>query len=409
MVARKCDNAFTPFQCDLCWFRNLKKRDPLVISQADQRLLVFIRRTNLDVFWSRTKDTIDKSRLGLKRFVRESQNMGFEPTLEALGPWPVTDDWGFGLAIVTLNVPLQPWRNVDSYTQYDTIRRLASSYTDQFEASKKSAEETWVLKSEKGNSFFTQCPTRSEFFNRFKIGLRTRMGRVVMGDLAIDYKILHKIINRLKEELIHPDTTQEQRCWIACVGTFYTLCFTLALRGNEMLMLDLSELIRNLEAGRNDDIPHVVVPLLGRFKGEDFGRYHCLLAPAKSDSGFEPRQWLHWLVESKAAFSDTESYVLYQHPFNVELKEQLEWTKEVYPSLFTEDLDLERIKCSRSFRKGSTSRAQNVGLSQSLIDANNRWRAHERAKGSKPQLALRDYYSSVRLMSNKLLQYPQAI
>ena len=82
MIARKCDNAFTPFQCDQCWFRNSKKRDPLSISQADKRLLVFIRRTNLDVFWSRTKDTIDKSTLGLRRFVKDSQNLGFQPILE---------------------------------------------------------------------------------------------------------------------------------------------------------------------------------------------------------------------------------------------------------------------------------------------------------------------------------------
>ena len=166
-------------------------------------------------------------------------------------------------------------------------------------------------------------------------------------------------------------------------------------------MLDLMELRNNLEAGRNDDIPHVVVPLLGRFKGEDFGRHHCLLAPEKSNSGFQPRQWLEWLVQAKEAdgivkdpaFSNAEGFVLYQRPFNTELLEQLEWTKENYPSLFTEDLDLERIRSSRSFRKGSISRAQDLGLSQSIIDANNRWRAYEKAKGSKPQLALRDHYS----------------
>ena len=243
------------------------------------------------------------------------------------------------------------------------------------------------------------------------------MGREVKGGVAIDFKMLHKIINHLKEELFDQHTSQERRRWIANVGAFYTVCFTLALRGNEMLMLDLSELRKNLESGRNDDIPHVVVPLLGRFKGECFGRHHCLLAPEKSDSGFEPRQWLEWLVQAKVAediikgpaFSNTKGFVLYQRPFNTELLEQLEWTKETYPSLFTEDFDLERIRCSRSFRKGSTSRAQDLGLSQNIIDANNKWRAYEKASGSKPQLALRDYYSSVRLMSNKLLKYPQAM
>ena len=86
MIARKCDNAFTPFQCDYCWFRNLTKRDPILVSQADQRLLVFIRRANLDVFWSRTHDTVNKSRLGLRRIIGDSQQLGFQPTLRPLGP-----------------------------------------------------------------------------------------------------------------------------------------------------------------------------------------------------------------------------------------------------------------------------------------------------------------------------------
>ena len=109
------------------------------------------------------------------------------------------------------------------------------------------------------------------------------------------------------------------------------------------------------------------------------------------------------------AFSDKEGFALYQQPFNDELKEQLEWTKEAFPSLFSEDLDIDRVKCSRSFRKGSTSCAQDLGLSASIIDTNNRWRSREKARSSIPQLAIRDYYSSVRLMSNKLIQYPKAM
>lgn len=72
------------------------------------------------------------------------------------------------------------------------------------------------------------------------------------------------------------------------------------------------------------------------------------------------------------AFSNNEGFALYQQPFNDELQDQLEWCKETYSSLFPSDLDLNRIKCSRSLRKGSTSRAQNLGLSQTVIDANNR-------------------------------------
>ena len=368
MVARKCHNVFAPFQCDKCWFRNLTKRNPSLVSQAGLRLLAIIRRANLDLFWSRTAGTVDKSRLGIKRIVNESLALGFQPTLEPLEPWPVSDDWGFGIALVILETSLNPGRNASTHTQYDTVRKLASAYTNHFEASKRSAGETWALKSNKTHSFFTKCPTRSEFFRRFKEGLRARMGRDVKGDLAIDYRIVHKILKHLKSEMLNTQTNLEHRRWIAQAGAFYTTCFTLGLRGNEVLMLDLSELRKNLESGRQDELPHILVPLLGKFKGEDFARHHCLLAPAKSDSGFEPRQWLKWLVASKAskgifkgpAFCNTEGYVLYQMPFNNELKEQLECAKDMYPALFTADLDLNRIKCSRSFRKGSTSRAQDL-------------------------------------------------
>ena len=331
-MGRKCDNVFAPFQCDKCWFQNLKKRNPTINSQADDRLLVFIRRANLDMFWSRTAGTVSGSRLGIKRIIKESLLLGFQPSLEPLGPWPVRDDWGFGLALVTLRASLDPGRNAKTHTQYDTIRKLASSYTNHFEASQKANDKTWVLKAEKTNSFFTQCPTRSEFFTRFKEGIRSRMGRDVKGDLALDYRIVHKLLDHMKEEMLDTFSSLDRKRWIAMSGAFFTISFTLALRGNEALMLDLSELRKNILIGKEEDPPHVMIPLLGKFKGEDFKRHHCLLAPTKSDSGFEPRQWLEWLVDSRAAqvifkgpsFSNTEGFVLYQQPFNNELREQLE-------------------------------------------------------------------------------------
>ena len=50
LTARNGDNIYTPFQCDLCWFRNIMQRLPYANSQADKRLLVYIRRVSLDAF-----------------------------------------------------------------------------------------------------------------------------------------------------------------------------------------------------------------------------------------------------------------------------------------------------------------------------------------------------------------------
>lgn len=67
MHARRGDNLITPFQCDLCWFRNLQKRAPNPKSQSDSLLLAYIRRVNLDAFWSRSPKTVSGSLTGLKK------------------------------------------------------------------------------------------------------------------------------------------------------------------------------------------------------------------------------------------------------------------------------------------------------------------------------------------------------
>ena len=42
---------FLPFKCDICWFRNLKGRDPEKDKDRDKLLLITIRRVNLLGMW----------------------------------------------------------------------------------------------------------------------------------------------------------------------------------------------------------------------------------------------------------------------------------------------------------------------------------------------------------------------
>jgi len=46
--ARNCDNYICTFQCELCHFRNTQHRNPIGGSTLDQKLLVALRRANLD-------------------------------------------------------------------------------------------------------------------------------------------------------------------------------------------------------------------------------------------------------------------------------------------------------------------------------------------------------------------------
>ena len=80
------------------------------------------------------------------------------------------------------------------------------------------------------------------------------------------------------------------------------------------------------------------------------------------------------------------------------------------PTILDGDLDVrERVGISRSFRRGSTTEARNQGLSDSDIDAMNRWRSFEEAKGKRPGLKMRDHYAEKSNMLKTLLRYPSAV
>ena len=91
----------TPFQCDLCIFRNLYKRNPRQVL-SDEESLVVIRRMNIDSIWSREPSTIEKNISSLSRLILTCESSGFEPQLPKLGPFPVADNSGFAVAFSML-------------------------------------------------------------------------------------------------------------------------------------------------------------------------------------------------------------------------------------------------------------------------------------------------------------------
>ena len=52
------EHMITHFQCDLCHFQNMVKRNPNPKSHTDNILLTAIRRANIDAFWARERTTV---------------------------------------------------------------------------------------------------------------------------------------------------------------------------------------------------------------------------------------------------------------------------------------------------------------------------------------------------------------
>ena len=69
--ARNGDHLLTPFCSDTCVFRKIQDRNPLLSNKQDSELLAFIRRANLDSFWSRRPSTVAQNGGIVRRNIQE--------------------------------------------------------------------------------------------------------------------------------------------------------------------------------------------------------------------------------------------------------------------------------------------------------------------------------------------------
>ena len=109
LVARNGDNMIAPFQCDLCHFRNLVKRNP-VKSDEDLLLITCIRRENLDAFWAREEGTVSATRRDGCKLCKAGKEMGLISILPEMGPFPLEDTQGMSLVVSMLRRSLDKGR-----------------------------------------------------------------------------------------------------------------------------------------------------------------------------------------------------------------------------------------------------------------------------------------------------------
>ena len=121
-----------PFQCNLCWFRNLQKRDPNPISYKETLLLGHIRRVNLDIIWSRSRTTSYMS--AFRKANAASSSLGLTPKHFPQGPWPIDDKVGFQVAIEIVASSLKEGTTSKKYQQYDTVRTIRTVHQHLFES-----------------------------------------------------------------------------------------------------------------------------------------------------------------------------------------------------------------------------------------------------------------------------------
>jgi hypothetical protein len=124
--ARDGDDLMVSFECNLCIFWKLYKRGPEVGNQTDNFAMSYIRRINLDAFWSRARSTVESNAAKVMKGLKISEILGLLGPYLDPGPLPAHDHCWYEVALQIVVSSLGSGRYSAGHKQWDTIRRFRS-------------------------------------------------------------------------------------------------------------------------------------------------------------------------------------------------------------------------------------------------------------------------------------------
>ena len=419
LEGRPGDHFMLSFQCDLCHFRNIQRRDPVALSGSDAALMRNIRRANLDALWSREPTTVTQNRYQLDQFLKKGAVLGLrgEAVFAPFGPLPMSDRDGIASACCLLERSLDTGRN-ESKVQYDTVRKMRGSLHNQWRASIYVSDSSVAVRG-KGKLTTSNSPSDALWFERFMEGMHKRMGDLNVPDLAISIEVMVKLQDYLEEDYQALELAGQDAAKVIFPACFAILSFVGGLRGEETPLVDLESSLLNFERGRLDPKhPHVAVSLRGRFKTETGEMVHHKPLACVTQSGLKVELWFGRMLSWHTAHGNTRGPAFRNNrgkraspsSYAQVLMDVLARIQKHHPDLISDRVIVsEEFGVGRSFRRGATSRARAAGLSEQAIVLNNRWSTVESGRGRKPGFDMASHYTDVRLVLGPLLEFSKVL
>ena len=385
--ARNGDHLLAPFQCDLCQFRNIKHRDPRVNDVPDKKLLVAIRRANLDVFWGRSGNTVSSNKGDVKKILRIAEGeFGISNIFPQMGPHPLEDRWGVGIACCILQKTLDKG-NYGPNVQFETARKLRSGYSNVWGASVHT-QTLAVMARDTMKTYATQCPTYCLWFERFIKGMHSRMGDDRRPDTAISKEVMHAVMERVDQDYYEASNAVRQR-FICRSGLFFMAAYLGSLCGEEVPRVVRSSFMTLNEEAFRHTPKHCVLPLYGHFKNEK-GVPRCYLfrITCRSKSGLDMEKWVKRVMESekhsntKYLFAGKNGKKEPGGVYEPYLYQKLMSVQTECVGLIPKGLEIDTYGIGCSFRRGSVTAAENAPndeCGEADIKRNNRWRLEDSA------------------------------
>jgi hypothetical protein len=420
--ARDGDHLLVPFECDDCIYEKLRGVHPRFDESRNQLLLDCIRQINLDAFWSRATSTVRANKEKTKLALALSHSVGLDGPYVQTRFLPKYDHCGYQVAVQMLLASKRPGKYSTEYSQYDTIRKIRTAYSNFARASSQANYKVNAFSDDRGMSQRTvQDPVSSYWFGKFFAGCRKRMGQDWRPNLALSTELLVKMVERIREKFDSPlqQTDEERMAWIV-FGAYIVITYVLSLRGPEGLLIDLDGLRRHKDIGEGQ---YCIVALRGRIKGESSDRCHLLPCCIETSSGLKVQEWIHRLIREKEArgqvdgpaISDVRGKGFTTADLDTKLVLVLEDIFDESPSMFPVTVRNNRDEIGgsyqvfRSLRRSSDTRAVEKDVSRNDIETVNRWHGLERAQGGRPLRPMYQHYIQSDLLVKPYLRYTKAM
>ena len=405
----------TPFECDLCIFRKLRKCNPSPHNSQDQLLLGVVRRMNLDAFWSRASGTVTQNAKRAQMGIELSSLVGLQGPYEDAGTNPDYDHCGYEVAMVILLQSRRPGKYSTNYTQYQTIRKHRATFGNQIRAAAQSNCTSTVTVDDKGKyRRVVNDKTGSLWFNRFMAGLHNRMGEVGKQNKALSLKQMVRLVQLSEGRLDGAGDRNERNKWSTFL-TYSVISYVLSLRGVEGFMVDIESTYRLKD--RNDGT-YLTVGLMGRVKGETHDRCHLVPCVQVTGSGIEVRRILMRHLELKRsqgningpAISKVNGELYKSTEIDEMLIEILEELLDEDPNEFPAEVDTkdklgDAYHCFRTYRRTSDTQALNAGVGGEDIDIVNRWAKKEKAGNRSMSQPMKQHYADFELLIEPFKRY----
>jgi hypothetical protein len=302
----------------------------------------------------------------------------------------------------------RPGRYSDEYTQYDTIRKVRTDFSNFSRSSTQANTTVTAFSDDRGRAQrVVQDPVSSYWFSKFFLGCKRRMGQEWRPNLAMSTEMIKAVLNATFEKA-HNDSTQtdvEKQHWIV-FGSYIAISYVLSLRGPEGLLVDLQGLRKYWNQASSE---YFIIALRGKVKGEQFERHHLLPCCASTSSGIPVKDWVESLIKTKEnngqldgpAISDRFGRILTTSELDNRLVAVLEDFFDNQPNLFPSHIRAKRDEIGtsyqvfRSLRRASDTRALEKNISKTDIELVNRWHTLEKSQGNRPQRPMHQHYAQV--------------